>query len=236
MFGEAFRDSLAQEVPFDRSGPAYELVQRAAARVQKRRSPPRRLVVELPWVTRIPAFTVAGRYVYVSRHLVDRCPHEAALAFVIAHEIAHHDLGHATTWARWTRTARRFLPKRVALSAGLLVGAVTAATVRPEQELEADRFALRLCVRSGYRASDCLRLFDTIEAFLLERGDIEGVFGLDAESGGLSGVVERWLWERLRSYPALRERRAALTSRTDATPPSRPTPTPPARYGSRSRA
>jgi hypothetical protein len=211
-FGEAFWLALRKEVPFDRSGPSYDIVQRAAKRVQARYSPRRRFLVEVPWVTGVPAFTVAGRYVYVSRHLVDRFPDEAGIALVIAHEIAHHELGHVYTWTRWVRRARRVLPEEGALTAGLIAAAAQAYLTRPEWEVEADRLALRICRRAGYGPGECLRLFDHLETLSLERRDIDGVFGPEDARGEAVGAVERWLWRRRRRYPALRFRREALTA------------------------
>ncbi len=220
--------ALGGEVPFDRAGEAFDLVQRAATRVQARLSPRRRVRVHVPWLAGVPAFTVAGRYVYVSRRFVDRFPREPGIAFVIAHEIAHHQLGHVYRWTAWVRRARRVIPGDGGLAAGLIAGALEAYLARPEWELEADRFALRSCRRAGYAPEDCLRVFDHLETLSLERRDLDGVFGPERDGREVT-ALERWLWRRRRRYPALRLRRAALT------PPSTSTPTPPARCASRSR-
>jgi len=49
------------------------------------------------------AFTAPGRYIYVTGRLMEYCPGEASLAFTIAHELAHHDLGHLRYFPRWFR-------------------------------------------------------------------------------------------------------------------------------------
>jgi predicted Zn-dependent protease len=210
-FGEAFWLELRQEVPFDRSGEAWALVQRAAARVQARFSPRRRFLVEVPWVGTVPAFTVAGRRVYVSRHFVDRFPHEAGIAFAIAHEVAHHELGHVYRWTTWVRRARCILPDEGGLTAGVLAGALEAYLSRPDWELEADRVALRSCTRAGYGAEECIRVLEALETLALERRDIDGVFGPEGDDGRPISGLERWLWRRERRYPSLRFRRAVLT-------------------------
>lgn len=209
-FGEAFRLELREQVPFDRSGESYDIVQRAAARVQARRSLGRRFRVEVPWIPAVPAFTVAGRYIYVSRHFVDRFPEEAGIAFAIAHEIAHHELGHVDAWTRWVRRARWLLPGEAGLTAGVVAAALEAYLVRPEQELAADRYALRLCCRAGYEEHACLRALDQLSTLALERRDLELVYGPEEGDGRPPGRVARWLWERTRRYPSLHARREAL--------------------------
>jgi Zn-dependent protease with chaperone function len=48
------------------------------------------------------AFTLAGQHVYLSRRLLERLPTDDAVAFVLAHEAAHHDLGHFDLCSGWT--------------------------------------------------------------------------------------------------------------------------------------
>jgi len=50
--------------------------------------------VVIPWLNEFTAFTTPGDYRFFSRKLFQECSKEAMAAFVIAHEISHHKLGH----------------------------------------------------------------------------------------------------------------------------------------------
>src|SRR5262245_62093557 len=47
------------------------------------------------------AFTVPGRNLYVARQLFERLPSDECAAFVLGHEVAHHDLGHLEVFHNW---------------------------------------------------------------------------------------------------------------------------------------
>lgn len=49
----------------------------------------------------------------------------------------------------------------------------------PENEAAADARALELCLAAGYNGSHCIQLFDILESDALDRGDLDGVFGLE---------------------------------------------------------
>ncbi|MDB4910434.1 MAG: hypothetical protein JWO39_1257, partial [Gemmatimonadetes bacterium] len=72
-----------------------------------------------------------------------------------------------------------------------------------------------------------------LEQRALDLGDIEGTIGLDTDSEHESTaeipwttMLSTWIWERMRGYPATRDRRAALESYLDF---RMATPTPPPR-------
>src|SRR5262245_9160319 len=53
---------------------------------------------------RIPAFTAfttPGCNLYVARQLLERLPTDECAAFVLGHEVAHHDLGHLEVFHSW---------------------------------------------------------------------------------------------------------------------------------------
>jgi Zn-dependent protease with chaperone function len=212
--GEWLHGAVMDAYGAERPGWALEQVERVMERLQRGRPADRRLVTEVLWVSDANAFTAPGRYVYISRRLLERCPTDAAAALVLAHEIAHHDLGHVELFAGWLRN----LPRGMGSVA--LAGLFRSAAKRcygPEREAAADRHALELCRSAGYDPALCLKLFDVLEADALDHGDVEGVFGPDAayaaELGEMAewrSELEVWLWERARGYPSLRERRAAL--------------------------
>jgi predicted Zn-dependent protease len=206
--GEALYAFLAEHVVIDHDGWAFERVHRVANRLQKDVAPEERLEPVVTWIEELPAFTAPGRYVYFSRHFLQRGLSEEATAFVFAHEFAHQRLGHLRAWlsevpGAWVAGAFAFAAHRVLVS--------------PEKEVEADRWALERCVAAGYDRELCLGAFDAMERVMLDGGCVDGVFGPeDAErlaEGKLDALLadaRRWLWQRRTGYPSLRERRAAL--------------------------
>ena len=73
------------------------------------------------------AVTVRGRYVYISMTLAQRLSDDG-LAFVIAHEMAHHDLGHVAN----------------------PLGTLAALSFGADAELHADRRALEVTSKAGF--------------------------------------------------------------------------------------
>ena len=60
------------------------------------------------------------------------------------------------------------------------------------------------------------------EAYALDHGDIDGVFGpdhtLEAPQHGVSHtmtVLHDWIWQRVRGYPSIHARRDALRERLE---------------------
>ncbi|MBB6048767.1 M48 family metallopeptidase [Armatimonas rosea] len=155
------------------------------------------LTAEILWLQEANAFTLPGRYLYITRRLLERAASDEPVAFVLAHELAHHDLGHV----RLLRPALERLGKTVGTAIGGLLRHAERLLYSPEQERAADAYALDLCLAAGYAPASCLTLFEILEAELLDSGDVSGVFGLDSPSA---------LWEKLRGYPSLRDRKTAL--------------------------
>src|SRR5262245_33211538 len=126
---------------------------------------------------RIPAFnafTVPGRNIYISRQLLERLPSDESAAFALAHEVAHHDLGHLELFRSWLD----LLPKgNVGIIVASVVWKVSHQLYGPERETQADQYAIELCLDAGYDGERCLQTFDIMENDALNRGDYDGVFG-----------------------------------------------------------
>lgn len=157
------------------------------------------------------AFTTPAPHVYIARILLERLATDEATAFVLGHEVAHHDLRHLDLFRGWTE----FLPRG---SAGSIAAAVfrklSHGVYGPTRESQADQYAVELCLDAGYDGARCLHAFDILENESLNRGDVDGVFGpenlldpTDAGQGGTAHAVHRWLWTHARRYLPLRERR-----------------------------
>jgi hypothetical protein len=78
---------------------------------------------------------------------------------------------------------------------------------------------LEMCVAAGYDGEHCLQLFDVLESDALDKGDLDGVYGLEDAldpashgSGAMGWLTEarEWAFERLRGYVPIRERKARL--------------------------
>jgi Zn-dependent protease with chaperone function len=50
--------------------------------------------VLIQWLNERAAFTAPGEYIYFSGRLLELCPKDEHIAFVLGHELAHHQLGH----------------------------------------------------------------------------------------------------------------------------------------------
>jgi predicted Zn-dependent protease len=196
----------------EREGWALERAARVEARLQAGEPPEERLRVAVLWIPEVTAFTF-GRYVYLSRRLLERVDADEPIALVVAHELAHHALGHLRSRTRW-------FDALTGVPGGALAVSAMVETARlgfsAEWELQADAWALRRCVDAGYDAGACLRLFHVLEMDALDRGDVTAVAGpapTDREIAGMPGVADaarRWLWERERGYPSLLSRKERL--------------------------
>src|SRR5688572_7811034 len=212
-FGEWLYRELTADVHREATGWAPERVERVAARLQVDRAEDARLVPIVLWIRVFTAFTAPGRYVYIGRRLLERCPDDETAALLVAHEIAHHDLGHLSG-PDWLPDAIRERGGRIAAS---LYASMAHRLHGPERECAADRHALDLCVTAGYNGGKCLELFGVLERYAAEVGDEDMIHGPDTESddelspeASWSTRARIWLWQRSRGYLPIRDRRAEL--------------------------
>lgn len=151
------------------------------------------------WVGQMNAFAAPGRWIYLTRELLQRCDGDEPVAFVLGHEMAHHDLGHV-------RLITPALSKLRSLPGNLffisLLRLLDHGFMSAEREAAADAYALDLCLAAGYDGTRCLELLDIMEAHALNNRDLDIVFGPDG------GENRFWRWQR--GYPSLRARRDAL--------------------------
>ena len=213
-FGEWLHDQMREAVQFETEAWALERVQRVQARLQAGRPEAERLIVEIPWLDEVTAFTAPGRYIYFSRRLYERCPTDEQVAFVLAHEMAHHDLGHIHLFAGWA-------PKIIGLPGAKLFAIAFHVLERrlygPEKECDADRHGLDLCLAGGYEGPRCLELLDILEQYALYLGDDDMVYGPSEESddeldenASWKTKAQIWAWQRKRGYRPIRDRRQML--------------------------
>lgn len=99
------------------------------------------------WTTGFSALTKRGPWVYIARSLVDKLSDDG-VAFVLAHEMAHHDLRH--------------------LSPTLMVAGMLGQTQR--MEFQADRHGMQLAQRAGFSPDGA---FEALSPSLWEEQPVE---------------------------------------------------------------
>jgi len=211
--GQMLHDAIHEAYVVEASGWAVEQVTRVANRLQADVDEDGRLRVEVLWIGAFTAFTAPGQYIYVSRRLLEICRTDEAVAFLIAHEVAHHRLGHLDMFPDWLAD----IPgSQIPLLMQGLYRSIEARLYGPEAEVKADLTAMDLCVKAGYRPNECLKMFDILEKVALDMRDLDIVFGpqeadneLD-EDAPLSTKLRIWIWQRTRGYLPLRDRRYAI--------------------------
>lgn len=171
MDDDPLREEIERAFVVERDGWAGERVRRVTARLQRDVPEDRRLETLVVWLDVHNAFTLQGRTVYISRRLLERLPDDDAAAFVIAHELAHHRLGHVPALpTSWLGVGRL-----------LLVRLETAWIATPARETDADLLAIEMCIDAGYDPERCIAALEHLSNVALDYGDVDGVLG--AEDG-----------------------------------------------------
>jgi Zn-dependent protease with chaperone function len=126
------------------------------------------------------ALAISGGFIYLSEKLLDRCGEDRdAIAFVLAHEIAHIINGDAN---------KRFLTKTVisglsrvqtrgmSSTVQSLLGHLVQQGYSREQEYAADRFAVALTKAAGFDPAGGSRLFSSLQQQEKEPGAMATYF------------------------------------------------------------
>ncbi len=159
------REAIEGELVIEREGWAAERAARVTAQLQRDRAD--RFETLVVWSDEHTAFTGPGRTVYFGRRLLERLPDDDAAAFVIAHEIAHHRLGHVPA-----------LPKvTIQLPIKLVVAALATWIAGMQHERDADLLAIEMCIAAGYDVERCLHALEHLTNVALDYGDVDGVLG-----------------------------------------------------------
>jgi Zn-dependent protease with chaperone function len=213
-FGEWIHEQMHEAVAFETEAWALDRIRRVEQKLQEGRPEAERLLVEIPWMEHVNAFTCPGRYIYISRRLFERCATDAEVAMIVAHEMAHHDLDHVNLFAGWA-------PKVLALPGAALFAFAFHSLERllygPRIESDADRHGLDHCVAAGYDARECVKFFDILEQHALNMGDLDIVYGPDENADNHSDDNASWTsksliwaWQHIRGYPSIHDRRQML--------------------------
>lgn len=207
---------IKKEVSFEEEPFFLDCIARVSARLHSAAPDYSELKTVIPWMSERTAFTAPGDYIYFTRGLLERCPKDEHVAFVIGHEMAHHHLGHVALFEGW-------MGKVAELPGADLVPLVFSVMERrvygPERECDADTYSINLCCKAGYTPQTCLELFDIMENLALDAGDIDIAHGPDDESddellpdADWKTKSRIWWWQRTRGYLPLRDRRKRLVT------------------------
>jgi Zn-dependent protease with chaperone function len=219
--GERLRAIFLEAFGLAKCDFSHERAARAMAALNNVRAPLPPMECEVLWLSPPIAFTPPGRYVYISRRFIERCTSDAPVAFALAHEMAHHDLGHLNHADRWIASAFAQAPRLIIV---LAVELLARWLYSRENEFAADSRALDLCHKAGFDLKECLRCFDILSQYALDIRDLDGVYGTDEEieldpgleTNPLGRIYTEWrVWiaRHRRSHPCIRERRQILMSR-----------------------
>src|SRR6266478_4068455 len=213
-FGEWLHHEMHEALAFEDAEWAVDRLRRLEERLQGGRPHQERLIVEVPWMEEVTAFTGPGRYIYFTRRLFELCYTDEQAAFIVGHELAHHDLGHIALFRGWANAIAR-LPGATLFA--LFFHALEKRLYGPEKECDADRHGLDLCLAAGYPAMKCLEVLDILEQYALYAGDLDIVYGPDEDSddeldenASWTTKAQIWAWQRKRGYLPIRDRRQML--------------------------
>ncbi len=124
----------------------------------------------------INAFALPGGPMYVNRGMIEAATREGEMAGVMAHEISHVALRHATAQA--TETQKFQLGSVLGQIAGAVIGGVPGAVIggasqigfgagalkySRKYETQADILGAQIMARAGYDPRDLAKMFQTIE-------------------------------------------------------------------------
>jgi Zn-dependent protease with chaperone function len=220
--GDRLHSLLMQAYGIKQRDWAHEAVDRAMVALNAVRNPRPPMVGEVLWMSSPTVFTLPGRYCYISRRFIERCASDAPVAFALAHEIGHHDLGHLRRAERWAASAVTHVPLKLAV---LALIQLPKWVYSRHMELAADAYALELCRKSGFDLQKCLECFDILSQYMLDHRDVDGVYGADEEleldPKLTANPIHRlyiqarvWMAQHRRTHPSINERRQALLSQT----------------------
>jgi len=168
MVDDPIRELIEREMVIERGGWVGERLRSVTRRLRPASDGFEVLVF---WSDHHTAFTGVGDTIYISRRLFERLDEEST-AFVVAHELAHHRLGHVPS--------RTQLAHSVVRVVGMAALEVLDRMISTRQnELEADALAVDLCLDAGYDPDRFLTAFDHLAAILLDYRDLDRALGRD---------------------------------------------------------
>ena len=176
--GEWLHQQIVQFVGLDNDPVCARLVRQVQDRLNGVRGSLPPLQVVILFEEELAAFIGPGRYIYLTRGFLHRAAWPEAIAMVVAHEMAHHDLGHTRVFMEHQRWLRQ-------IPGSVLVHLFRKAAQRwlngPEREAAADKLGLELCLKARYDGHSCVDVYDVLQTYALDCGDVDTALGSDEE-------------------------------------------------------
>lgn len=211
--GDMVFDAIQENCVIEKSDWAIEKVTQVMDQFQLNTEIQADFKIVIPWLDQFNAFTAPGEYIFISRKLFELCRTKEILAFLIAHEMAHHELGHFSVFPNWFK---KMSSVKIQILLMAPYRAFESRIFGPEMECDADRRAIENCIKAGFDANLCLNLFSILEKHALDIGDLEMVYGPSESDDELLDTASWetkfriWLFQRKRGYLPIRDRKQML--------------------------
>jgi hypothetical protein len=211
--GTMLFEAISENCVIEKSDWAHEKINRVMKKFESTEMISAEFNIIIPWLDQFSAFTAPGSYIFISRKLFELCRTDEILAFLIAHEMAHHELGHFSIFPNWFRNISSFNIQMLLMAP---YRAFESRIFGPENECDADRRALENCIKAGFDSNLCLELFDVLEKYALDIGDLDMVYGpSESDDELIDGAswetrFKIWLFQRKRGYLPIRDRKKML--------------------------
>ena len=132
------------------------IVRKLAAHTKRRQIPYKIHIIDND--KNLNALSIAGGHLYITTKMLDWMGSEDELAFVLAHEVAHVDEGHAVSKIKKIRAANLYVgPEYGTLAANIEM--VATSPFGQIDEYQADRAGAILAAKAGYNPRMGLRFF-----------------------------------------------------------------------------
>lgn len=164
----------------------------------------------------INAFSTAPGIIFVTTGLISQLSSEAQLAFILSHEIAHYELNHVH---------EGYVNRQKNANLGTKEQIITFSQFSKENELDADKLALKRYNKSGYSTEELVGTFDVLMYSYLPFDEIpfpkdyfnKGDLYLPLESLNVYSVpitAEEDYDDKLSTHPNIKKRKEAVLKGT----------------------
>lgn len=212
QLGQLIYNAIDEYSLFEKDTWAIERIKRVVNRLNSASQSNQEFKVVIPYLGDFMAFTAPGNHIFISRQLFQMCRNDDMAAFIIAHEMAHHSLGHFSIFPKWLKKITNINFQLLLLAPYRMVESRIYGVKR---ECDADKYALLHCYKRGYDIKQCLAIFDIFENHALDHGNLDTVFGSEIEDENISNKnlfskIKSWYHLSKRGYLPIKDRKKLL--------------------------